>query len=878
MSKCRSGRMKRMSEFTPMMKQYLKVKENYKDAILFYRLGDFYEMFFDDAVTASKELELVLTGKDCGQETRAPMCGIPFHAAEGYIARLVQKGYRVAVCEQTEDPAKAKGIVARDVIRVVTPGTVTESVMLDETRNNFLSCVYYDKSSVGLSFCDVSTGQLYVGEISGDRPGDRIINEIARFSPAEIILNETASSEKTLTTFIERACSVSATVLGDDEFDFNECTEIIEKHFKKTVHELGLGGLECAVCSLGQTLKYLYDTQKNNLDNITEITLYTESRFLSLDAAALRNLEILESERRREKKGSLLWVLDKTKTSMGKRKMSEWIRQPLLRVSAINNRLDAVEELFNNTVLRSELTERLSLVNDMERMITRIVYGTANAKELRSLSQTLSMLPEIKDFLKDTKSSLLQKIYESIDTMEDVRKTIDASIVDEPPFSVREGGMIRQGCSKELDELRSIVSGGKDFLAETEKAEQEKTGIKKLRIGYNRVFGYYIEVLNSYRDLVPENYIRKQTLANCERYITPELKDLEAKVLGAQDRITKLEYELFSAVRDCVATEQLRIRDTASSLAELDVLCSLAFVASENGYVRPEIDNSDVIDIKSGRHPVVEKYLDGAPFVPNDTHLDGDENRTAIITGPNMAGKSTYMRQVAVIVVMAQMGSFVPAASANIGIVDSIFTRVGASDDLAAGQSTFMTEMTDVSRILSSAGPRSLIILDEIGRGTSTFDGMSIARAVLEYVTDKKKIGAKTLFATHYHELTDAEGEIPGVKNYNTSVKKRGDDITFLRRIVRGSADGSYGIEVAKLSGIPQSVVSRAKTILRNLEEHSASPENVPKKKTPEIDSDQLGLFSISQSKVEQKLRDIDVNTLTPIEALNLLYELKSLI
>ena len=866
-----------MAEFTPMMKQYLKVKEQYKDAILFYRLGDFYEMFFDDAVTASRELELVLTGRDCGQEERAPMCGVPFHAAEGYIARLVAKGYKVAICEQTEDPATAKGLVSRDVIRIVTPGTVTESVMLDETKNNYLACICYDKETAGLSFCDISTGQLFVSELSGARVADRIINEIARFKPSEILVSEKCAAVRDISAYIDRSCDIAASVRSDESFDPNMCRETVTAHFGKSPEEMGLGGLNGAIRSLGCILNYLYETQKNSLGNITDAVIYSESRFLSLDATARRNLELTENERRREKKGSLLWVLDKTKTAPGKRKLCEWIQQPLLSVAAINKRLDAVEELYSDTVLRSEETERLAGINDLERIITRIVYGTANAKELRTLSQTLAVLPDIKSALENSKSELLKEIFSSIDTLDDIKKMIDASIVEDPPFSVREGGMIRAGCSEELDSLRDIVSGGKDFLSETERREQEKTGIKKLRIGYNRVFGYYIEVLNSYRDLVPDNYIRKQTLTNCERYITPELKELEAKVLGAQDRISKLEYELFAAVRDSVATEQLRVRGTASALAVLDVLCSLAFVASENGYVRPSVDNSDVIEISGGRHPVVEKYLDGAPFVPNDTYLDGNDNRTAIITGPNMAGKSTYMRQVAVIVIMAQMGSFVPAKSASVGIVDSIFTRVGASDDLAAGQSTFMTEMTEVSRILAAAGPRSLIILDEIGRGTSTFDGMSIARAVLEYVNDKKKIGAKTLFATHYHELTEIEGEIPGVLNFNTSVKKRGDDITFLRRIVRGPADGSYGIEVAKLSGIPQSVVNRAKVILKGLEDASVSADIPSKKRAqPASDEMQLGFFGTAESEAEKELKMLDVNTLTPIEALNKLYELKA--
>lgn len=865
-----------MAEYTPMMMQYFKIKENYRDAILFYRLGDFYEMFFDDAKTASRELELVLTGRDCGQEERAPMCGVPFHAAETYIARLVAKGYKVAVCEQTEDPSQAKGIVTRDVIRIVTPATVTESIMLDESKNNYLACIYLKDDTAGLSFCDVSTGELFVSQVSGFGVQEKIINEMARFSPTELIANEAVAENKTLRTYISRKTDILATVKNEDAFSEYDCQEIVEKHFSKKLSELSLDDKENGVKALAGVLSYLFDTQKNSLANITEVKIYNEEKYLSLGAVTRRNLELTETEKRREKRGSLLWVLDKTKTAMGKRMLRSWVEQPLINISGIVSRHNAVEELYNFNQIRTEITDALSSVNDLERITTRIVYGSANAKELRSLEQTVRVVPVVKGLIEKTSSAVLRDIYNCLDPLTDICELIDKSIVDEPPFSVREGGMIKDGYHLELDELRGILNGGKDYLARIEQSEQQKTGIKKLKIGYNRVFGYYIEVLNSFKDYVPDYYIRKQTLTNCERYITPELKELEAKVLGAQERITKLEYELFCEVRNIVADAQFRLRKTASAIATLDALCSLAFVAQNNGYVRPEMNLSDVIDIKDGRHPVVEKFLDGAPFVPNDTLLDSGENATAIITGPNMAGKSTYMRQTAIIVLMAQMGSFVPAKSASIGIVDSIFTRVGASDDLVGGQSTFMTEMSEVASILANATSKSLIILDEIGRGTSTYDGMSIARAVLEYVTDKKKIGAKTLFATHYHELTELEGTINGVKNYNTSVKKRGDDITFLRRIVRGAADGSYGIEVAKLSGVPQSVVNRAKVILKELEESGVvtkAPASSVKAQTD--DMLQLQMFSGANDEIAEELRNLDVNTLTPIEALQKLYELK---
>ena len=862
-----------MPEYTPMMQQYFKIKKQHEDAILFYRLGDFYEMFFEDAKTASRELELVLTGRDCGQQERAPMCGVPFHAAEGYIARLVAKGYKVAVCEQTEDPASAKGIVTRDIVRIVTPGTVTQSSMLDETKNNYLACVYYSASGTGLGFCDISTGELCVSEAAS---AEKVINELARFSPAELIVNEAAAEDKNIRGYVSRRADLIASAKGESAFVYSDNLALVQKHFGKTAEQLGVAELPLAVNALGCMLTYLYDTQKNSLANITELKIYSEEKYLGLNAVARRNLELTETERRREKKGSLLWVLDKTKTAMGKRLLRSWIEQPLINVSAIIYRQNAVEELYTLNQKRSELFTLLSGVNDLERISTRVVYGSANAKELKSLAQSLHLLPAVKEQLAASQCNMLRDIYSDIDTLDDICAAVDSALTDDPPFSVREGAMIRDGYNAELDSLRAVVNGGRDFFAKIEAQEQERTGIKKLKIGYNRVFGYYIEVLNSFKTLVPEDYIRKQTLSNCERYITPQLKELEAKVLGAQERIVKLEYELFCHLREQVALAQDRLKKSASALARLDVICSLSAVAAANSYVRPLVDDSDVISIKDGRHPVVEKFLDGLPFVPNDTLLDGRDNRTAIITGPNMAGKSTYMRQVAVIVLMAQMGSFVPAASASIGIVDSIFTRVGASDDLVGGQSTFMMEMSEVASILSAATSKSLIILDEIGRGTSTFDGMSIARAVLEYVTDKKKIGAKTLFATHYHELTELENITDGVKNYNTSVKKRGDDITFLRRIVRGCADGSYGIEVAKLSGVPQSVVARAKLILKELEgeKNSAPSERVPQREQREDDM-QLGLFSEINSTVLDELKMLDVNTLTPIEALTKLYEIK---
>ncbi len=866
-----------MAELTPMMQQYYKIKADYADALLFYRLGDFYELFFEDAKVASRELELVLTGRDCGQAERAPMCGVPFHSADTYIARLVAKGYKVAICEQTEDPATAKGIVRREVIRVVTPGTVTESLMLDEGKNNYLASVFCAPEGVGMCFCDVSTGELSVSEFTGADASAKAADELARFAPTELLTNAASVNSPEIKSFINRNQSLMASVKHDDAFDYKKNTAVAEKHFASTLADLGLQDRPLAVCAMGAALTYLYDAEKNDLANITEVHINNNEKRMALSAVTRANLELTETFRRREKKGSLLWVLDKTRTAMGKRKLRQWVCEPLTDVAGILQRQNAVEELVLDPVLRSQLSEALSAVSDLERVATRILYGTVNPKELKSLSAALKAIPALRELLGGVRSGMLRAICAGMDPDEALVDLLDRAIAEDPPFSVREGGMIRDGYNEELDSLREIVNGGAAFLEKIEREEQERTGIKKLKIGYNRVFGYYIEVLNTYKDLVPDNYIRKQTLTNCERYITPELKELESRVLGAQERIVKLEYALFCEIREFAAARQLALRQTGDRAAALDALCSLARVAEENGYVRPNVDLSDVIEIREGRHPVVEKFLEGLPFVPNDTSMNGSDSRTLIITGPNMAGKSTYMRQTALIVLLAQIGSFVPAASASIGVVDSIFTRIGAADDLAAGQSTFMTEMSEVASILANATARSLIILDEIGRGTSTFDGMSIARAVLEYVNDPKKIGAKTLFATHYHELTEIEKELAGVKNYNTSVKKRGEEITFLRRIVPGPADGSYGIEVAKLAGVPQSVVRRARVILEQLEAGEAVEAPKGAKAAPaEAQAPAMDLFSGLNNAVIEELRALDLNTLTPIEALTKLFELKN--
>lgn len=866
-----------MAEMTPMMTQYLEIKKQYADTILFFRLGDFYEMFFDDAKTAARELELTLTGRSCGLEERAPMCGVPFHSADSYIAKLVEKGYKVAICEQTEDPEAAKGLVKRDVIRVITKGSIIENSMLDESKNNYLTSIYLDETSAGICFTDVSTGILNLTFFEGKRNENKIINELGVFSPSEIILNRKSAENFQISSFINKRIEASCEIPDDDYFVYESCLQECVSHFgEKKLRELSIYDAKAAIIAVGCTIKYLKYVQKNDIENITDINFYSENQFMKIDFSTKRNLEIVETMRNREKKGSLLWVLDKTKTAMGKRLLRSWLEKPLINFAQISKRQMAVDELVNNNMKLSELTSALTYIYDIERLITRVVYETANAKELNSLRQTIEYLPQIKSLLSDVNSSYLKNLYGSVDLLSDVFDLIDSSIDPEAPFSIREGGLIKDGFNEELDSLRDIQKNGKKFITDIETSEKEKTGIPKLRIGYNRVFGYYIEVTNSYKSLVPETYIRKQTLANCERYITQELKDLESKVLGAQERSVKLEYEIFCQVRKKVANEYNRIASTAASVAAIDVLCSLAATAIENNFVCPNMNDGSVIEISEGRHPVVEKMLDGLPFVPNDTYLDCDDNRCAIITGPNMAGKSTYMRQVAIICLMAQIGSFVPAKSANLCIVDSIYTRVGASDDLASGQSTFMVEMSEVSNILKSAGKRSLIILDEVGRGTSTFDGMSIARAVLEYIADKRKIGAKTLFSTHYHELTELEGKVDGVKNYNISVKKRADTITFLRRIVRGKADGSFGVEVAKLAGIPNGVVSRARDILAELEKTAINFNPMS-----EIDFDepveeelQISLKSTADDEIIESLKNIDPDTLTPLEALTILSSL----
>ncbi len=860
-----------MAELTPMMKQYFEIKKNYPDTILMFRLGDFYEMFFDDAKLVSAELELVLTGRDCGQEERAPMCGVPFHSADSYIARLVAKGYKVAICEQLEDPATAKGLVKRDVTRVLTPGTVIESTMLDESKNNFLAGIYASEKEIGLCFADISTGSVHVTSFESKNAQRRIINELGRFMPSEIIISSDVLKLTQVTDFIKSRLSSSCDLLDDDCFDLSKASAMLMTHFDvRSLSDLSIGSSPAAVCVLGAVMDYLRSVQKTELENIKNIDYYGESSFMRLDVSAMRNLEITETMRNREKRGSLLWVLDKTKTSMGKRMLRSWLEQPLIGIAGITKRHNAVTELYENPALRDDIISQLTGCQDMERLITRIAYATANARELKALSATLSRMPMLKEYLKDRNSALLKELCASIMPLDDTVEMIESAIIDEPPFSVREGGMVKDGFNEELDSLRDIVNNGKGYIADIQLREQEKTGIKKLKIGYNRVFGYYIEVSNSYKELVPEDYIRKQTLANCERYITQELKELESKVLGAQERIVRLEYEIFDSVRKKTAERLYEIQKTASSVAALDVLVSFARVAAENNYCCPVMNAGTMIDITDGRHPVVEKMLD-SPFVPNDTRLDCADNRCAIITGPNMAGKSTYMRQVALISLMAQAGSFVPASSAELCVVDGIYTRIGASDDLSSGSSTFMVEMNEVADILKNATAKSLIIFDEIGRGTSTFDGMSIARAVLEFAADKRRLGAKTLFATHYHELTELEESVDGVRNYNIAVKKRGDNITFLRRIIPGCADGSYGIEVAKLAGVPNSVVERAKVVLNELE-----TEGVQRIVTVSANNEesQISFGSSNANEIVEKLKNLDVNTLTPIEAMTVLYDL----
>ncbi len=864
---------------SPMMAQYFEIKSQYPGALLFFRLGDFYEMFFDDAKIASEELDLVLTGKDCGQEERAPMCGVPFHSADNYIAKLVSRGYKVAICEQIEDPKLVKGLVKRDVIRIITPGTVIESNMLDDTVNNYLCSICKGEKETGLCFADVSTCEFHITVVSGEDVEEQIVNQLSTYQPKEIIVNSAALDFNEVAKFTRARLSAELQLLDDNKYDFDEAANLILETLKKDeIDSLNLGHSKTAVSALGAVIDYLKEVQKKDeIEAPADIDFFDKEEFMKLDISARRNLELTKSMMSGEKRHSLLWVIDKTKTAMGKRMIRNWLERPLMSVQKITKRQNAIGELSDNPMKRDKIRVALAGINDIERLMTRIAYGTANAKELKALQNTIGRLPEIKAEVAASSSALLKDIESNIDLLTDVEELIKNAIEDEPPFTLREGGMIKKGYNEEIDELKAIMEDGAGVISSIEAKEREATGIPKLKVGYNRVFGYYIEITNPYKDLVPETYIRKQTLTNCERYITQELKELEGKILGAKDRSIALEYEVFCAVREAVGAEVERLHRTAKALAMLDVLASLAEVAVNNNYVCPQINTNGVIDIKDGRHPVVETLLDGAPFVPNDTVLDKDENRCAIITGPNMAGKSTYMRQIALIVLLAQIGSFVPAKSANISIVDAIFTRVGASDDLATGQSTFMVEMNEVSTILKNATSNSLVILDEIGRGTSTFDGMSIARAVLEFVCKKKTLGAKALFATHYHELTAMEGMLDGVKNYSIAVKKRGDDITFLRRIVKGGADESFGIEVAKLAGVPDSVVKRAKVILKELEQNKIDIKFKAEDAVVEEDEDDIQFnFTVNgKNEIIEILKTIDVNTLTPIEAMQTLYDLK---
>ncbi len=859
-----------MAPLTPMMQQYQAIKQQYPQCLLFFRVGDFYEMFFHDAKVASRELELVLTGRDCGQEERAPMCGVPFHSCESYIARLVSRGYKVAICEQTEDPALAKGVVKRDVVRVITPGTVIEGSMLEETRNNYLCTVVVGDgfADAGVCFADTSTGEMHVTQLSGTDIRARLINELSRFCPREVLMNDVAMADVTTGTFLTERLYVTPELAEYATLDYDAAETVILKHFQKgSLAAVGLDDKRSAVRALGCTLHYLYATQKLGLERLADLDVYSDVQYMRLDLSTRRNLELVETLRSGKKQGSLLGVLDRTRTAMGARLLRSWVEQPLLQPEQITRRQNAVDELVHDAMRREELQELLADVYDLKRIMTRVVYGSVNAKELRSLHHTIGCLGPVRERMQGVTSALLCALRGNIDPLEDIYCLIGQAIADNPPLSVKEGGVIREGYNAELDELRSIMTNGTDTIARIEAEEKERTGIRNLKVGYNRVFGYYIEVSRSYSGEIPEHYIRKQTLANAERYITQELKEWESRVLGAKERSVALEYELFTEVRKAVAAELARIQATAEAVSTVDVLCSLAEVALRYNYVCPVVDVSGAICIKNGRHPVVES-LQKAPFVPNDVTLDTSDNRVVILTGPNMAGKSTYMRQTALITLMAQIGSFVPAESATIGIVDSVFTRVGASDDLASGQSTFMVEMSEVATILKHATANSLIVFDEIGRGTSTFDGMSIARAVLEYVA--RSVGAKTLFATHYHELTVMEGQLDGVKNFSIAVKRHGDDITFLRRIVRGPADESYGIEVARLAGVPEAVVVRAREILQELNEGGAPAALPTMPDAPPVPTS----VSAENNEVLRRLRELDVNVLTPIEAMQTLYEL----
>ena len=874
-------------ELTPMMKQYMQTKEEYKDCILFYRLGDFYEMFFDDALTASKELEITLTGKNCGLEERAPMCGIPYHAVDSYLNRLVSKGYKVAICEQVEDPKTAKGIVKREVIRVVTPGTNLDTQGLDETKNNYIMCIVYMADRYGLSIADVTTGEYLVTELDSQT---KLLDELYKFMPSEIVCNEAFYMSGMDLDDLKNRLHMAIYSLEAWYFDDALCRETLQEHFKvASLEGIGLSDCECGMIASGALLKYLEETQKNSLSHMSRLTRYATGNYMVLDSATRRNLELVETLREKQKRGSLLWVLDKTKTAMGARTLRKYVEQPLIDKESIVKRLDAVAELKDNAICREEIREYLNPVYDLERLVGKITYQSANPRDLIAFQSSLSMLPSVKYILKDMESDLLREIYEELDPLEELCDLVGRAIQEEPPLAMKEGGIIKDGYNDEVDRLRKAKSEGKNWLADLETREREKTGIKNLRIRYNKVFGYYLEVTNSFKELVPDYYTRKQTLANAERYIIPELKELEDTILGAEDKLCALEYELYCEVRNTIAAELTRIQRTAKAVAKLDVIASLALVAERNNYVRPKINEKGVIDIRDGRHPVVEKMIPNDMFIANDTYLDDKKQRISIITGPNMAGKSTYMRQAALIVLMAQLGSFVPASSANIGLVDRIFTRVGASDDLASGQSTFMVEMNEVANILRNATSKSLLILDEIGRGTSTFDGLSIAWAVVEYISNSKLLGAKTLFATHYHELTELEGKISNVNNYCIAVKEKGDDIVFLRKIVKGGADKSYGIQVAKLAGVPDPVIIRAKEIVeelvtaditgkvKDIAVQGSETKKKPQKKLDEVDLTQFSLFdTVKDDDVLNELKELDISHMTPMDAMNKLYQLQN--
>ena len=875
------------NELTPMMKQYMQTKEEYKDCILFYRLGDFYEMFFDDALTASKELEITLTGKNCGLEERAPMCGIPYHAVDSYLNRLVSKGYKVAICEQVEDPKTAKGIVKREVIRVVTPGTNLDTQGLDETKNNYIMCIVYMADRYGLSVADVTTGEYLVTELDSQT---KLMDELYKFMPSEIVCNEAFYMSGLDLDDLKNRLHMAIYSLEAWYFDDALCRETLQEHFKvASLEGIGLSDYECGMIASGALLKYLEETQKNSLSHMSRLTRYATGNYMVLDSATRRNLELVETLREKQKRGSLLWVLDKTKTAMGARTLRKYVEQPLIDKESIVKRLDAVAELKDNAICREEIREYLNPVYDLERLVGKITYQSANPRDLIAFQSSLSMLPSVKCILKDMESDLLKEIYEELDPLEELCDLVGRAIQEEPPLAMKEGGIIKDGYNEEVDRLRKAKSEGKNWLADLETKEREKTGIKNLRIRYNKVFGYYLEVTNSSKDLVPDYYTRKQTLANAERYIIPELKELEDTILGAEDKLCALEYELYCEVRNTIAAELTRIQRTAKAVAKLDVIASLALVAERNNYVRPKINEKGVIDIRDGRHPVVEKMIPNDMFIANDTYLDDKKQRISIITGPNMAGKSTYMRQAALIVLMAQLGSFVPASSANIGLVDRIFTRVGASDDLASGQSTFMVEMNEVANILRNATSKSLLILDEIGRGTSTFDGLSIAWAVVEYISNSKLLGAKTLFATHYHELTELEGKISNVNNYCIAVKEKGDDIVFLRKIVKGGADKSYGIQVAKLAGVPDPVINRAKEIVeelvtaditgkvKDIAVQGSETKKKTQKKLVEVDLTQFSLFdTVKDDDVLNELKELDISHMTPMDAMNKLYQLQN--